>query len=50
MVDRFLLPGEHRIVATKPGFLPATRKVVLVAGQPVSYEIRPFVDPRPAGR
>lgn len=50
MVDRFLLPGEHHIVATKPGFLPATRKVVLVAGQPASYEIRPFVDPRPATR
>jgi hypothetical protein len=48
-VEIFVLPGEHNIVATKPGFLPATRKVVLAAGQPASYEIRPFVDPRPAG-
>lgn len=49
VVATFLMPGEHNIVATKPGFLPATRKVVLVAGQSMSYEIRPFVDPRPAG-
>jgi hypothetical protein len=42
--------GEHHIVATKPGFPPAKRKVVLVVGQPASYEIGPFDDPRSAGR
>lgn len=47
-IEIFVLPGEHNIVATKPGFLPATRKVVLVTSQRASYEIRPFVDPRPA--
>jgi hypothetical protein len=47
MVDRFLLPGEHQIVATKPGFLAASKKIILVAGQPALYEIRPLVDPRP---
>jgi hypothetical protein len=47
VVELFLLPGEHHLVATKPGFLPASRKIVLVAGQPASYEIRPLIDPRP---
>lgn len=47
VVDRFVLPGEHQVFATKPGFLPASRKIVLVAGKPVTYEIRPLVDPRP---
>jgi hypothetical protein len=47
VVDRFELPGEHQLIATKPGFLPASRKIVLVAGQPATYEIRPLVDPRP---
>lgn len=47
VVNRFALPGEHTLVATKPGFLPASRKIVLVAGKPAAYEIRPFADPRP---
>lgn len=45
-IDRFVLPGEHQIVATKPGFVPASKKIVVVAGQPASYEIRPIIDPR----
>jgi len=47
VVDRYVLPGEHQVVATKPGFLPASKKVVLSAGQPATYQIRPLVDPRP---
>jgi len=46
-VDQFVPPGEHVIVATKPGFLAASKKIIVVAGTPVSYEIRPMVDPRP---
>jgi tetratricopeptide (TPR) repeat protein len=42
----FVLPGEHLLVATKPGFLPASKKLVLVAGQPMSCEVRPIIDPR----
>jgi hypothetical protein len=46
-VEQFLLPGEHQVVATKPGSLPASRKIVLVAGASAAFEIRPLVDPRP---
>ena len=46
-VEQFLLPGEHQVVATKPGFLPASRKIVLAAGASAAFEIRPLVDPRP---
>jgi hypothetical protein len=47
VVDRSLLPGEHQVVATKPGYLPASKKIILVAGKPATYEIRPIIDPRP---
>lgn len=46
-VEQFLLPGEHQVVATKPGFLPASRKIVLAARGSAVLEIRPLVDPRP---
>jgi hypothetical protein len=46
-VEQFVLPGEHHVVATKPGFLPASRKIVLAAGASAAFEIRPLVDPRP---
>ena len=47
VVDRFVLPGEHQIVATKQGFLPTAKRIVLVLGKPATYEIRPLIDPRP---
>jgi hypothetical protein len=46
-VTRFLAPGDHQVVATKPGFLPASRQIILAIGQPQRFEIRPLVDPRP---
>jgi hypothetical protein len=46
-VEQFVLPGEHHVVATKPGFLPASRRIVLAAGASAAFEIRPLVDPRP---
>jgi hypothetical protein len=46
-VEQFLLPGEHQVVATKAGFLPASRKIVLAAGASAAFEIRPLIDPRP---
>jgi hypothetical protein len=39
--DEFLLPGEHQIVATRPGFLTVSRTLRLVAGTAVAYEIEP---------
>lgn len=46
-IEQFLLPGEHQVVATKMGFLPASRKFVVTAGSSAAFEIRPLVDPRP---
>lgn len=39
--ERFLLPGEHQVVATKPGMQAALQTLALVAGKPVSLELRP---------
>jgi len=39
-VTRFVLPGEHRVVASKLGYLPAIKRIVLVVGQPETYQIR----------
>ena len=39
-VTRFVLPGEHQVVASKRGYLPATKRIVLVMGQPQIYQIR----------
>ena len=33
-IEQYVLPGEHHVVATKPGFLPASRKIGLAAGPP----------------
>lgn len=45
-VDLFLLPGEHQVVATKPGFLTASRMLVLVAGKLTAYDI-PAIEAKP---
>ncbi|MBC7976019.1 MAG: hypothetical protein H7138_13690 [Myxococcales bacterium] len=39
-VSRYVLPGEHQVVGTKRGYLPATKRIKLVAGQPETYQIR----------
>lgn len=46
VVDTFALPGEHMVVATKPGFLPASQRITLVRGRPTRLRIRPQVDRR----
>lgn len=45
-VTRFVLPGEHQVVASKQGYLPATKRIMLVAGKPETYQVR--LDPRAA--
>lgn len=40
--DRFLLPGEHQVVASKVGFLTASEALVLVAGKRTIHDIRPL--------
>lgn len=44
--DLFLLPGEHQVVAAKPGFLTVSRVLVLVAGQLTAYDI-PAIEAKP---
>jgi hypothetical protein len=39
IVDLFLLPGEHQMVATKPGFITVSKMLVLVAGKLTAYDI-----------
>lgn len=39
--ELFLLPGEHQLTATKPGFTAALKTVVLVAGKLAFHEIDP---------
>jgi hypothetical protein len=39
-VSRFVLPGEHQVVGSKRGYLPVTKRIVLVAGRPETYQIR----------
>jgi hypothetical protein len=46
VASRFVLPGEHQLVATKRGLLPSSRRIVVKAGQQVGYEIHPVIDPR----
>jgi hypothetical protein len=48
-VDLFLLPGEHQVTATKPGYLTATKTLVLVAGKATVYEV-PRLEIRPTSR
>jgi hypothetical protein len=48
-VDLFLLPGEHQVVATKPGFLTASKMLVLVAGKLTAYDI-PTIEAKPVPR
>jgi hypothetical protein len=38
-VDLFLLPGEHQVVATKAGFITASKMLILVAGKLTAYDI-----------
>lgn len=38
---RYLLPGEHQVVATKPGMQASLRAVTLTAGTPAAIELRP---------
>ncbi len=49
MVDLFLLPGEHQVVATKPGFLTASKTLVLVGGKLTAYDI-PAIEAKPVPR
>ena len=42
--SRFVLPGEHQVVVGKAGFQTMSRRVVLVAGKPVRYEIQPALE------
>jgi hypothetical protein len=46
IVDLFLLPGEHQVVATKPGFITASKILVLVAGKLTAYDI-PAIEAKP---
>ena len=41
--EEFLLPGAHQVVATKPGYLTASRTLDLVAGKRTAFEIEPSV-------
>src|SRR4029078_6270121 len=49
VADLFLLPGEHQVVATKPGFITASGSFVLVAGKLTAYNI-PAVEAKPVPR
>jgi len=44
--SRVLLPGKHQLVASKPGFVAATRAVELVAGSSVEETLAPSALPR----
>jgi tetratricopeptide (TPR) repeat protein len=44
---RVLLPGKHQLVASKPGFITATRAVGLVAGGAVEEVLRLVAMPQP---
>jgi hypothetical protein len=37
---RYLLPGDHQVVATKPGFLTASETLTLRPGETTSHEVR----------
>jgi hypothetical protein len=43
-VVRFVLPGEHQVVVGKAGFQTMSRTVVLAAGKPMAYEVRPALE------
>jgi hypothetical protein len=43
-VARFLLPGEHQVVATKPGLQAALQTLALVAGKPAFLELQPTLE------
>jgi hypothetical protein len=45
----YLLPGEHRVVATKPGFLTAFNTLALVAGKRTTYNV-PALERKPTTR
>src|SRR5262249_40358614 len=46
-MEQTLLPGEHQVVAVKPGFATTSEVLVLVAGRAKSYEIKLRSDPKP---
>jgi len=50
MADQFLLPGDHQVVATKVGFLTASKTLVLVAGKLTTDDIRPTLEVKPTTR
>jgi len=37
-IEQIVLPGEHQVVATKPGLLTVSKTLVAVAGRQVAYE------------
>jgi hypothetical protein len=50
VAELFLLPGNHQLVATKPGFLTASRSLNLVAGKLATYDIAPTIEAKPVTR
>jgi hypothetical protein len=46
---RYLLPGEHRVGATKPGFLTTFTTLVLVAGKRTTHDM-PALERKPTTR
>ncbi|HEX7837551.1 MAG TPA: tetratricopeptide repeat protein [Kofleriaceae bacterium] len=49
-VERFVLPGEHQVVATKRGFLTVSRILVGDAGKLTTLDITPALEHLPATR
>jgi hypothetical protein len=45
--DQFLLPGEHQLTATKPGFRTAERTFSGIAGKQAAYDLRPSPEIKP---
>jgi hypothetical protein len=41
---RYLLPGEHQVVATKPGMQASLQTLILTAGTPAAVELRPAIE------
>jgi len=46
--DQYLLPGQHQIVATKPGFQTASRTFAAAQGTLTTYEIQPTLEVKAA--
>jgi hypothetical protein len=40
MAVRYLLPGDHQVVAAKTGFLTSSERISLSRGQPVAHDVQ----------